>query len=443
MHMLQLNEVFGVSSNPIKSYLPRDHIDNLFNDAISSDKHVVVYGASKQGKTALVSRYLSYDDNIVVRLAPKSTVQDVYASILRQVGVKIETSSSSEQGSKVGGEAGISFKAKVPLLGEAALKGGGKGEASEKNDIQYETVPFNLSLPQDVSELLKMVQLNKRVILENFHYLDEALQKQISFDLRLYQEMGILFVILGVWRQKDKLRIYCSDLTDRVVDVPVEPWDDDDFKSVAAKGATELNAKIDSTIINTCISNSFSSIGVFQELMRGVCSAAGLTEKSSSEFEISDKCFAQMAIGEKSDQYGATHRQALELIASGNITHAQGKEVQPLHLPYYLVQSILEFGFDGFQHGVDRSEITEKIKTAHHRKDDVRPGDMTNLLHNLSATQHKKGINPPLIDYDQSKRRLFAIDSTFIFFLKNCDLKQFLEELPSPVLQSSAQGGAE
>jgi hypothetical protein len=431
--MLQLNEVFGVSSKPIKSYIRRDHIDDLFEDAIASDKHVVVYGASKQGKTALVSRYLSYDDNIVVRLAPKSTVEDVYASILRQAGVKIETGSSSEQGSKVGGEAGISFKAKVPLFGEAALKGGGKGEASEKKAIQYDIVPFNLSVPQDVSELLKMVQLKKRVILENFHYLDEALQQQISFDLRLYQEMGILFVILGVWRQKDKLRIYCSDLTDRVVDVPVEPWDDDDFIRVAANGATQLNAKIDSKIIKTCTDNSFSSIGVFQELMRLVCKAAGLKE-TGFEFEINDIEFARMAIKEKSDQYGETHRQALQEIASGNITHTKGKEVQPLHLPYYLVQSILEFGFDGFQHGVDRAEITEKIKKVHHRKNDVRPGDMTNLLHNLSATQHKKGINPPLIDYDQSKRRLFAIDSTFIFFLKNCDLKQFLEELPSPVL---------
>lgn len=436
--MVELNEVFGVSSKPIKSYIPRKQIDDLFSDAIASDNHVIVYGASKQGKTALVSRYLSYEENIVVRLAPKSTIEDVYASILRQAGITIEVGHSSEEASKVGGDAGVKFKAKIPWIGEADIKGGGKSENSKKSNTQYETVPFNISVPQDISELLRKVQLKKRVILENFHYLDESLQKQISFDLRLYQEMGILFVILGVWRQKDKLRIYASDLTDRVVDVPVEPWDNDDFRKVAAKGAQELKAEIGADIVETCIDNAFGSIGVFQELMRGTCFAAGLKKRGETVFGVCDTHFSEKAIIEKSEQYGATHRQALELIASGNITHSKEKAVQPLHLPYYLVRAILELGHEGFEHGVDRSEITERIKKVHHRKNDVRPGDMTNLLHNLSATQHKKGINPPLIDYDQNKRRLFAIDSTFFFFLKNCNLEEFSEELPSPLLQDEA-----
>ncbi|UWQ77414.1 hypothetical protein [Leisingera sp. M658] len=434
--MVNLNEVFGVSSNAIKSYFPRGQIDGLFNEAIASDKHVVVYGASKQGKTALVSRYLSYEENVVVRLAPKSTVEDIYASILRQAGVSIEVSSTSENAGKIGGNAGAKFKAKIPLIGEAEFNGGGSGEASQRDAIQSEAIPFNISVPQDVSELLHKVGFRKKVILENFHYLDDLLQKQISFDLRLYQEMGILFVILGVWRQKDKLRIYCSDLTDRVIDVPVEPWEDDDFREVAALGAKEMNAEIDPKIVETCVGNSFGSIGVFQELMREVCEAAGLKERRDVIFGVYGEQFAEQAIQKKSEQYGATHRQALEQIASGNITHSKEKALQPLHLPYYLVRSILDLGYDGFEHGVDRSEITERVKSMHHRKNDVRPGDMTNLLHNLSGTQHKKGINPPLIDYDQSKRRLFAIDSTFFFFLKNCDLAEFAEELPSPLTQA-------
>lgn len=431
--MTSLSEVFGVSSKAIKSYIPREQIDDLFRDAIASDKHVVVYGASKQGKTALVSRYLSYDDHIVVRLSPKSTVEDIYASILRQAGVILETASSYENASNAGVGAGVNFKAKVPLLGEAEVSGGAKSETGTKSTINYETVRFNISVPQDISELLKKTGLKKKIILENFHYLDEILQKQIAFDLRLFQEMGILFVVLGVWRQKDKLRIYCSDLTDRILDVPVEPWEEGDFRKVAKKGADELKAEMSKDIIEICIKNSFGSIGVFQELMRGTCAAAGLNERRKTVFGIYNDEYASQAIKEKSEQYGATHRQAMELIASGNIAHSQEKKLQPLHLPYYLVRVILELGFEGFELGVSRSEIIEHIKKAHHRKDDVRPSDMTNLLHNLSASQFKKGINPPLIDYDQTKRRLFAIDSTFFFFLRNCNLTDFLEELPSPL----------
>src|SRR5690606_16359516 len=111
---------------------------------------------------------------------------------------------------------------------------------------------------------------------ENFHYLAEEKQRQLSFDLRSFQEMGILFIILGVWRQKDKLRIYCSDLTDRVVDVPVEPWSEDEFKRVAVEGCNHLNIEIAQPVIQKCIDNSFGSVGVFQELMKQTCIAGGV-----------------------------------------------------------------------------------------------------------------------------------------------------------------------
>lgn len=431
--MTILSEVFGVTSKQVKSYIPRENIDDLFKNAIATDNHVVVYGASKQGKTALVSRYLSYDDNIVVRLSPKQTVEDIYSSVLRQAGVTLEADTTTGTEKKAQLSAGAKFKAKIPLIGEAQISTNTATNNTKRFSTRFETIAFNIAVPQDISELLKKVGMDKKIILENFHYLDEGLQRQISYDLRLFQEMGILFVVLGVWRQKDKLRIFCPDLTDRLTDIPVEPWEETDFRKVAALGAMELNAEISTVLIETCIRNSFGSIGVFQELLKATCTSAGLTKRNLRKFTVNDEQYAQHAISEKSEQYGQTHRQALELISSGNITHSKDKALMPLHLPYYLVRAILEMGYEGFKNGADRAELTDEIKANHHRSDDVRPSDISNLLHNLSATQHKKGINPPLIDYDQSKRRLFAIDSTFFFFLKNCNLKEFLEELHSPI----------
>jgi hypothetical protein len=67
-----LEEVFGVSSKPVLSYLSRTAVDDRFLEALKSDKQIVVYGSSKQGKTALVSKYVPYDQNVVVRLTPKT-----------------------------------------------------------------------------------------------------------------------------------------------------------------------------------------------------------------------------------------------------------------------------------------------------------------------------------------------------------------------------------
>ncbi len=49
----KLEDVFGVSSKPVLSYISRDDVDDRFLEAIKSEKQVVVYGSSKQGKTSL------------------------------------------------------------------------------------------------------------------------------------------------------------------------------------------------------------------------------------------------------------------------------------------------------------------------------------------------------------------------------------------------------
>ena len=60
----KLEEVFGVSSGPILSYIKRAAVDDRFVEAVKADKQIVVYGSSKQGKTALVQEHLPYEKQI-------------------------------------------------------------------------------------------------------------------------------------------------------------------------------------------------------------------------------------------------------------------------------------------------------------------------------------------------------------------------------------------
>lgn len=78
-----------------------------------------------------------------------------------------------------------------------------------------------------------------------------------------------------------------------------------------------------------------------------------------------------------------------------------------------------ESGYDGLVNGMRRSVIQENIQRIHHRPDDVRASDMSNLLYNLAALQAEKDISPPIVDYDRSTKMLQVVDSTFYFFLKN------------------------
>jgi len=64
---------------------------------------------------------------------------------------------------------------------------------------------------------------------------------------------------------------------------------------------------------------------------------------------------------------------------------------------------------------------------------DVRPSDMSFLLHTFAELQSEKKIAPPIFDYDRSTRAMRVVDSTFHFFLRNVDRKKLADELVNPL----------
>jgi len=431
--MAKLEQVFGVSAEQILSYISRPQVDDRFLEAIKSNKQVVVYGASKQGKTALVSKYLPYDQHLPVSVTPKTEIVDIYSSVLRQLNVRLQTTQTDSSAREMHATVGFKVKALIPLFGSGEAKTDAGAKSKVEGEQQYEEVPFNLSLPQDVSELLKKVGSKKTIIIENFHYLNEDKQQQLAFDLRTFQELGVRFVILGVWREKNRLAQYNGDLLDRVMEVPVEPWTEEEFREVAGVGATELKIRFNEGIIEKCATASFSSIGVFQELLKEVCILAGVKNTQSSWLDIGDDSMISRAVASKAQEYAARHQRALESIAAGNVSASAKDGLLPLFLPYYLIRVVLAAGYDGIATGMRRATILEQIQKIHHRGDDVRASDMSNLLHNLGQLQSTKNISPPIIDYDKNMKLLQAVDSTFYFFLKHANLAEISEELPSPL----------
>lgn len=429
----QLEQVFGVRAEKVLSYIDRPAVDSRFQEGLSSDKQIIVYGASKQGKTSLVANYLPYNENVVVRVGPKTQIADIYASILRAIGVKLAVSSTETAGKEANIGTGATFKASIPLWGSASAKVDAGLKDTSGNGTSYEEIRFNLELAQDISEILTRMGFARTIIIENFHYLDDEKQAQFAFDLRTFQETGIRFVILGVWRERNRLIQFNGDLLDRVIEVPVEPWEEKDFKRVALAGGDALNIAFAPSLLEPIVNASFSSIGVFQELLKKTCVAAGITETQDNHTTLNELKHFEIAIKEKANDYTSRHQRSLESIAAGNLSTSMKDGKVPLFLPYYLVKVLLDGGFDAISNGMRRATLTEKIQAMHHRSQDVRASDMSNLLYTLAVLQTNKGISPPLFDYDKTGKHLQVVDSTFYFFLKNADLKEISAEIPSPL----------
>jgi hypothetical protein len=421
------NQVFGVSNDLIDTYIERNAVDEAFTKGLQKNKHIIVYGASKQGKTSLTNKHLTGDYYVKVNCSPTSTTLDIYNSIARQLDIEIVE--SKEITTTIGGEAKVGLKAKIriPFFGG----GDAETEASVSRDRAsgqtFKLIDFNLALAQDLSELLRAVKFNKRIILENFHYLNEEVQKQLAIDLRIFEDYNILFIILGIWREKNRLAQFNGDLVDRVIEVPVEPWERHDLKRIVDEGLPLLNTSFQA-VVDYIIDSCFDSVGVFQEICKESCYAAGINGTQTQLVNIT-KENVDKAIEKKLEDYSSRHTRCLESFIEQK---ARSSQDIPLYIPYYFVKVLFQEPLDTIIQGIRRKPLQEKIKALHHRPQDVRASDMGYFLRNLVSSQISKGISPPIFDFDNSTASIKIIDSTFYFFIKNCDRNEVIENLAIP-----------
>lgn len=425
--MKQTNEVYGVSNELIETYIERPHVDKAFTDGLRKNKHIIVYGASKQGKTSLTNKHLTEQDYVKINCSPAASTLDIYNSIVRQLNVEIIE--ATEVTTTIGGEAKIGLKAKIRIPffggGDAESEGTVSGEKATANS--FKVIDYNLALAQDLSELLRSINFKQRIILENFHYLSEDVQKQLSIDLRIFEDYNILFIILGIWREKNRLSQFNGDLVDRVIEVPVEPWEKEDLKRIVEVGLPLLNVSFDNTV-DYIIDSCFDSVGVFQEICKESCYAAGYSETQETLKEITTDNI-DAAITKKLEDYSSRHTRCLESFIE---QRARSSQETPLYIPYYFVKVLFQEPLENIIQGLKRRTLQEKIKEIHHRHEDVRPSDMGYFLKNLVASQIAKSISPPIFDYDNSTTSVKIIDSTFYFFIKNSDREEVIENLVVP-----------
>ena len=427
MIIRKVNEIYGVSNQMIETYIERTMVDGLFLDGLRRNKHIIVYGASKQGKTSLVNKHLQEEDYVKVNCSTDTDVIDIYKSIIRQLGIEMLSSyedTSSTEGSVSGG---LKMKFKIPFMVECEGSGGVKGGKSKEQVQNYKTVEYNLALAQDISELLRALNFKKRIVLENFHYLQDDVQRRLAVDLRIFEDYNILFIILGIWRERNRLSQYNGDLVDRVIEVPVEPWEPQDLKRIVEIGLPLLNVSFEN-VVDDIISSCFDSVGVFQEICKEACYAGKIQETSEELIYISGHNI-ETAIQKKLDDYSSRHIRCLESFIEQIVKSSS--EI-PLYIPYYFVRVLLKEPFEQINKGIKRRYLHEKIKEIHHRPEDVRPSDIGYFLRNLVQNQLKKNISPPIFDFDLSTNSVKIIDSTFYFFIKNCDRDEVLEMLSVP-----------
>lgn len=427
------NDVFGVRSKLIASYITRDSVDSAFVEALKDGNEIIVYGSSKQGKTSLILKNLNDEEYVKVECSPQTAPLDIYKSILRQLKITFINSETISEHREGTDNIGAHFSVQIPLIGSAGVNTGANDKSVESISKNHNYVEYNFNLAQDICEILKSNQIDKYLVLENFHYLPLETQETLAYDLRVFQDHGVIFIILGIWREANRLVQYNGDLLDRITEIPVEPWSKEDFKKVINKGAALLN--VDFTDVESeIISSSFDSIGVIQELCKTCCIFAGVHSTSAETVKITKDNFKQAA-KQKAQEYGIRHIRNFESFVDITRKTSNQSGKPSLAFPYYFIKLLLSTDSKNLEQGLLRTTLLDEIRKMHHRPDDVRSGDLGAFLHNIAQHQINRKIQPPFVDYDRGGKIMKIIDSTLYFFLRHCDRQEILDDIPDPLTE--------
>ncbi len=290
---------------------------------------------------------------------------------------------------------------------------------------------MDVSSAQDVAEIMKKYFPDKIIVLENFHYLEEQEQKSFAFDLRTFQDIDVRVIILGIWRERNRLTQYNGNLQDRIIELPVEPWTEEHLQELIRLGEGSLNMDM-ADIRDALIKESSGNVGMLQELCKECCYDAHVTEAGDLRNLTNDNL--QNAITKITHSYASRFHRALETFADAKPRQSQDGS-QGLGMPYFFVYVILkDFDVQQIKNGLSIYDLRTAIKKIHPNQDNQQfDRALTIFLNRISTYQKNHGITPSIFDWDANSLQPSIVDPDFFFFAEHYEHDGFLEGLKIPL----------
>lgn len=402
-HVITVDEVFGVSRDLPVNYVPRQYVDQVFVETLTRGNHIVIHGGSKQGKTSLRKYNLNASDYVLVQCSNKWSIADLHAHILKQAGFEVTSSTTTTASGKT------KIQAKAPVLAWLAIGGElEKAKAEERVKAPLELDPDDVN---DVIAALRSISFTKYVVLEDFHYLPHETQENFAISLKAFHEASkLVFIVIGVWLEKNRLILLNGDLTGRVLAVDADRWNREDLLEVMSLGEKHLNVEFDAAFKDELLGACRENVYIVQEACRIACRNAEVYQAQKHPTRVGQQLSVSNVLREIADQQSGRYRSFINLCAGGF------QETQ-LQMYKWILKAVLDAAIDRLEKGLKYREIRDYLHVNHPDGLGLNSGNITLALQSIAALQVKKSIKPIVLDYDQSDRRLNVVDKGFLVWL--------------------------
>lgn len=423
--MNHASDVFGIGRDLPLNYVERDGVDNVLLDSLSRNKHIVVYGSSKQGKTSLRKHCLHDTDYVTIHCHSKWELADVHSAILKAAGFEIEQSNTIA----VSGKKKILAKFSARILG-TGVEAKGEQEDTKSTSRTYQALEID---PADVNDIITALgDFSKFIVLEDFHYLPADSQREFAVALKAFHEQSKhTFIITGVWLEESRLAVYNGDLAGRLIGINADEWTKQQLAKVISLGEELLNVKLDEIFKENLLENCQDSVYVIQEACLKACEIAGISKTIEQQVTIGEGYNAidmiQKVVAQQSGRYNAFITQ-----------FAAGFQDTTLHMYRWVLFPVLTASIESLTRGFRYKEIREILQQHHPTGEDLNPGNVTQALLSTASLQVKKNIKPIILDYDQTNLKLSVVDRGFLVWIQVQERRDLLELAELPITEGDA-----
>ncbi|MGE4480855.1 hypothetical protein [Acidocella sp.] len=348
---------------------------------------------------------------------------DLNGAILKAAGYRIEQTLTKtvggawKYGAEFAGEGGVPFIAKASGSGSVAR------ETNTGTAVATRRLEIDLNDVNDIIAALNEVDFKKFIILEDFHYLGVDTQRSFSFSLKAYHENSqFCFIVVGVWREQNRLIYYNGDLTNRVASIDADVWSQEQLREVVAAGEQLLNINFDLGLIDELIKYSADAVALVQESCFKICERAGIHETQKTNITVGAGFDAEAIIREiVNDQAG----RYMAFITN----FSEGFQQTDLEMYKWLTYAVLASTDSDLERGLRRNQISAIIKAKHPEGTRLNEGNITQALQSTATLQVQKSIRPIIFDYDQTTRVLTVVDRSFLIWLAHQNREELMGEI--------------
>lgn len=237
-----------------------------------------------------------------------------------------------------------------------------------------------------------------------------------------HENSDYTFIIVGVWREENRLVYYNEDLTGRVISINADKWTPEELREVVTAGGKLLNITFDAQFESELIDGSSDAVHLVQETCRKACQAEDIYRTAIDAKVIGVGVDAGPLLNEVVDQQSGRYRAFIT-------NFSEGVQVTGLEMYKWILFAVINKDVSELEDGIRRSEINDTLKANHPEGETLNPGNLSQALLSIASLQVQKNIRPIILDYDQTLRVLNIVDKSFITWLSYQDQSEVLAEL--------------